>query len=207
KVSCLFGENLLRGNSKPVALVEAPKTALYCWLYFKDFEPLKDIIWLAVYNKSSFSFDKLKVLKGRFVFVFPDLSEDGGTFNEWKDKAKDFEKRLSGTRFIFSDLLESFADKEDKEQGNDIADIIIKQDWRKFRAIEKNKCFLEANYSNSSNSLRNTPKWLVDAKGILQRYEQKEIDGNTYRDLLQKNADNSGISMDDYIRETNGGLS
>ena len=134
RISCLFGEHLLsKYNNNPVALVEAPKTAVYGTLYFGLPETPESLIWLAVYNKSSFSFDKLKALQGRFVYVFPDLSKDGNTFKEWENKAKEYESRLPGTRFIFSDLLEQLAPERDKSEGNDLADYLIKQDWRLFR--------------------------------------------------------------------------
>lgn len=133
-ISCLFGEHLLsKYHSNPVALVEAPKTAVYGTLYFGLPETPESLIWLAVYNKSSFSFDKLKVLQGRFVYVFPDLSKDGNTFKEWETKTKEYESRLPGTRFIFSDLLEQLAPERDKSEGNDLADYLIKQDWRLFK--------------------------------------------------------------------------
>ncbi|NLX71974.1 MAG: hypothetical protein GXY94_01540, partial [Bacteroidales bacterium] len=61
------------------------------------------------------------------------LSKDGNTFNEWKTKAKEYERRLPGTRFVFSDLLEKLAPEQDKSEGNDLADFLIKQDWRLFR--------------------------------------------------------------------------
>jgi len=134
RITCLFGEHLLsKYHSNPVALVEAPKTAVYGTLYFGLPETPDSLIWLAVYNKSSFSFDKLKVLQGRFMCVFPDLSKDGSTFKEWETKAKEYENRLPGTRFIFSDLLEQLAPERDKSEGNDLADYLIKQDWRLFR--------------------------------------------------------------------------
>jgi len=134
RITCLFGEHLLsKYHSNPVALVEAPKTAVYGTLYFGLPETPESLIWLAVYNKSSFSFDKLKVLQGRFVYVFPDLSKDGNTFKEWETKAKEYESRLPGTRFIFSDLLEQLAPERDKSEGNDLADYLIKQDWQLFR--------------------------------------------------------------------------
>lgn len=134
RISCLFGEHLLsRYPNNPVALVEAPKTAVYGTLYFGLPETPESLIWLAVYNKGSFSFDKLKVLQGRFVCVFPDLSKDGSTFKEWETKAKEYESRLPGTRFIFSDLLEQKATPEQREQGADIADVLITKDWRDFR--------------------------------------------------------------------------
>jgi hypothetical protein len=134
RISCLFGEHLLsKYHSNPVALVEAPKTAVYGTLYFGLPDTPESLIWLAVYNKSSFTFDKLKVLQGRFVYVFPDLSKDGSTFKEWETKAKEYESRLPGTRFIFSDLLERLAPERDKREGYDLADYLIKQDWRQFR--------------------------------------------------------------------------
>ncbi|UBM62781.1 DUF6371 domain-containing protein [Candidatus Sulfidibacterium hydrothermale] len=134
KVSCLFGEHLLKTYPhNPVALTEAPKTAIYGTLYFGFPEQDTNFIWLAVYNKSSFSFDKLKVLQGRDVVVFPDLSKDGSTFKEWEQKAKDYEMRLPGTKFLFSNLLEYLAPDKDRIGGNDIADYLIKQDWRLFR--------------------------------------------------------------------------
>lgn len=136
--TCLFGEHLLsKYPYNPIALVEAPKTAIYGTLYFGLPETPKQLIWLAVFNKSSFTsekaFDKIKVLQGRFVYVFPDLSKDGSTFKEWETKAKEYESRLPGTRFIFSDLLEQLAPERDKSEGNDLADYLIKQDWRLFR--------------------------------------------------------------------------
>ena len=137
RITCLFGEHLLSMYpNNPIALVEAPKTAVYGTLYFGLPETPEAFIWLAVYNKSSFTFDKMKALKGRFVYVFPDLSKDGNTFKEWETKAKEYESRLPGTRFIFSDLLEQAAPEADKSEGNDLADFLIKLDWRRFRHLE-----------------------------------------------------------------------
>lgn len=136
-VTCLFGEHLLkRFPYCPVALVEAPKTAIYGTLYFgfPEANSKEKFIWLAVYNLSSFSFDKLKVLEGRDVFVFPDLSKNGNTFREWEDKAKEFEKKIKGVRFYFFDLLEKLAPDHDKNEGCDLADYLIKQDWRAYRS-------------------------------------------------------------------------
>lgn len=134
KVTCLFGEHLLsKYPNNPVALVEAPKTAVYGTLYFGFPENENNLLWLAVYNKSSFSFDKIISLKGRFVYVFPDLSKEGNTFKEWKEKANEFEQRLNGTEFKVFDLLEKIASEADKIKGYDIADFLIQQDWRAYR--------------------------------------------------------------------------
>jgi hypothetical protein len=137
--TCLFGEHLLGVfPDNPIALVEAPKTAIYCSLYFGLPKKKDDFIFLAVFNKSSFSLDKIKVLEGREVFVFPDLSKNGDTFKEWQEKSKQYEKQLKNTRFIFSDLLEKYASDEERNNGLDIADFLIKQDWRLFRKNSKN---------------------------------------------------------------------
>src|SRR5690554_5555403 len=134
KVSCLFGEYLLsKYPYNPVALVEAPKTAIYGTLYFGFPEQPTNLLWLAVYNLSSLNLNKCKALKGRNVFLCPDLSKDGKAFELWSNKATDIQKRLKGTYFHVSDLLEQLTPQQDKEQGKDIADYLIKQDWRLFR--------------------------------------------------------------------------
>jgi hypothetical protein len=133
-VSCLFGEQILsKFPDNAIALVEAPKTAIYGTLYFGFPKGPEDLIWLAVYNKSSFTEEKLKILQGRKVYVFPDLSKDGGTFDEWKLKAKKINEKIPNIQFFFSDLLERLAPISDRIEGYDLADYLIKQDWRKFR--------------------------------------------------------------------------
>ncbi|HMQ06043.1 MAG TPA: DUF6371 domain-containing protein [Saprospiraceae bacterium] len=137
RISCLFGEHLLsKYHSNPVALVEAPKTAIYCWLYFNksNFPIYKDCIWLAVGAKGYLNFDVAKILKGRFVYVLPDLSKDGSTFKEWETKAKEYESRLPGTRFIMDDILEQYGTPEQRAKGADIADV-LNFDWRTIRAV------------------------------------------------------------------------
>ncbi|MBT8245639.1 DUF6371 domain-containing protein [Winogradskyella sp.] len=134
KVSCLFGEHLLsKYPYNPIALVEAPKTAIYGTLYFGFPEQPTNLLWLAVYNLSSLNLNKCKALKSRNVYLFPDLSKDGKAFELWSSKATEIQKRLQGTYFHVSDLLEQLAPQQDKEQGKDIADYLIKQDWRLFR--------------------------------------------------------------------------
>jgi hypothetical protein len=136
RISCLFGEHLLsKYRSNPVALVEAPKTAVYCWLYFNKskFPIYNNCIWLAVGAKGYLNFDVAKILKGRFVYVLPDLSKDGSTFKEWETKVKEYESRLPGTRFIMDDILERYGTPEQREQGADIADV-LNFDWRTIRA-------------------------------------------------------------------------
>lgn len=134
KVSCLFGEHLLsKYPHNPIALVEAPKTAIYGALYFGLPQQPNNLIWLAVYSLSSLNLDKCRALKGRTVTLFPDLSKDGKAFQLWSKKAEQIQSQLQGAHFKVSDLIEQLATEEDKEQGNDLADYLIKQDWRLFK--------------------------------------------------------------------------
>lgn len=134
KVSCLFGEHLLRKYpNNPIALVEAPKTAIYGTLYFGFPDQNENLLWLAVYNLSSLNKEKCRVLQGRDVFLFPDLSEDGKAFDLWSRKARDISYQLPGSHFEVSNLLETLAPNDLRMQGADIGDVLIKLDWRKFR--------------------------------------------------------------------------
>jgi glutaredoxin len=168
-VSCLFGENILSKYSDAIVyLFESPKTAVYSTLYFGH--PLiSNIICLAVYNKSSFSFDKIKALKGRDVYVFPDLSKDGNTFKEWETKAKEYESRLPGTRFIFSDLLEVLAPEKARSEGDDLADFLIKLDWRTFR--KKN-----IKEQAPKPKISEAPKTIIYSSAEIQKENQKYLD-------------------------------
>ncbi len=137
KVSCLFGEHLLtKYPNNPVALVEAPKTAIYGTLYFGFPNNPKTLLWLAVYNLSSLNLKKCMALKGRSVFLFPDLSKEGKAYNLWSNKAQKIQEQLENAIFKVSDLLEELAPNQDREKGKDIADYLIKLDWRKFRKEE-----------------------------------------------------------------------
>lgn len=134
-ITCLFGEHLLKQFPyNPIALVEAPKTAIYGTLYFGLPKTKNDLIWLAVYSKDTFTMDKLQVLKNRKVIVFPDLSKDGSTYKAWEEKAASFAIRIPGVKFHFSNLLENAAGQEERNNGLDLADYLIVQDWRLFRS-------------------------------------------------------------------------
>lgn len=134
KVSCLFGEHLLdKYPNNPIALVEAPKSAIYGTLYFGFPSSEKSLLWLAVYNLSSLNVNKCKVLQGRDIFLFPDLSIGSTAFNLWQNKAKELNKQIKGSCFQVSTLLERHSTKENKAQGLDIADFLIQHDWRLYR--------------------------------------------------------------------------
>lgn len=111
---CLFGEHLLNLSinvDKVVAVVEAEKTALIGAACFPQY------VWLATGGKSQLSVEKMKVLAGRKVLMFPD--SDG--FDEWEKRAKEF----AFCDVSVSRLLEDMnLTDEQREAKIDIADLL-----------------------------------------------------------------------------------
>jgi hypothetical protein len=132
--NCLFGEHLLsRYKHNPVALVEAPKTAIYGTLSFGFPEDPENFLWLAVYNLSGLNLKRCKSLNGRKVLLFPDLSKTGKAFKDWSEKAKQLQELVPNSKFSVSDLLERNATEEQRLKGFDLADFLIMQDWKQYR--------------------------------------------------------------------------
>ncbi|SHL88830.1 DUF6965 family protein [Mucilaginibacter sp. OK098] len=117
---CLFGEHLLKeALLAPVAIVESEKSAIIASVYWPQF------IWLAAGSLSNLNADKCGVLKGRNVTLFPDLN----CFDKWEQKARSIK-----LNFKTSALLETVANNQEREQGQDVADYLLKFDWQEFRA-------------------------------------------------------------------------
>ena len=112
---CFFGEHLLQDRTKPVAIVESEKTAIISSVYFPR------LIWLAAGSLEGLNNEKCRVLAGRKVVLFPDLNG----FAKWTDKANEF-------NFNVSDLLEQNATEIERLQGLDLADYLIRFDYREF---------------------------------------------------------------------------
>lgn len=110
---CLFGAHLLKGNVKPVGIVESEKTALIASLYFPE------CTWLASGGKNGLNIEKMAVLKGRKVILFPDL--DG--FELWTQRAQELSPLLD---VKVSDLLDRKASEEERKGKLDIADYLLK---------------------------------------------------------------------------------
>lgn len=110
---CFFGEHILKNapHSK-VALVESEKTAIIASAIYPDF------IWLATGGAEGINDEKVKVLNGRTVILFPDSSKDGRMYQKWKKKAIKY-------GFEISDYLEKNATTEQKANGFDIADMML----------------------------------------------------------------------------------
>lgn len=116
---CLFGEHLLIDKTKPVAIVESEKTAIIASVYLPQF------IWVAVGSLTNLNAEKCSVLKGRTVTLFPDLNG----FERWSSRAKELSHLA---KFTVSDLLECKATEAEKKQGLDLADYLIRFDFREF---------------------------------------------------------------------------
>ena len=107
---CLFGEHLLSVDiDKPVAIVESEKTAVVAAGFIPEY------VWLATAGKNNLNKDKLKVLQGRKVKLYPDLM----AYDKWKEIAEG----VSG--LTVSDILECRASEADRAGGLDIADYLL----------------------------------------------------------------------------------
>ena len=116
---CLFGEYLLKDKIKPVALVESEKTAIIASVYLPQFN------WLAVGGKQNLNINMMQALKGLNVVFFPDLKG----YEKWNTFAKEHSNLA---KFTVSDLLERKASDNEKEQGLDLADYLVKFDNTEF---------------------------------------------------------------------------
>ncbi len=114
KVACLFGEHLLNTDPlMPVALVEAPATAIVASLYFPKY------IWLACGSLSYLSRKRCKALYTRSVRLFPDLNG----YREWKRKSRVI---ATLTPVIVDDFLERVASNDERRQGLDLRDYLTR---------------------------------------------------------------------------------
>lgn len=181
KVSCLFGAHLLSLFPKNrIALVEAPKTAIYGSLYFGLPSGPEDLLWLAVYSRDTLTVAKCLALHGRKVYLFPDLSKDGSTYQKWQGQADEIQRVVPGLRIVVSDLLERIANRKSRTEGEDLADLLSHLDWRPFRRAQVPKespCEITSTLikvkSEESQTVRKDeglkePKYATDSNGDIE---------------------------------------
>jgi hypothetical protein len=134
---CLFGEHLLKSEpARPVAIVESEKTAIIASVYMPQY------IWLAVGGLSQLTGERCKVVKGRTVMLYPDLN----AYNKWEAKAKEL-------GFKVSNVLETKASEEEKRQGLDIADYLLRVNIS--QTSPKSACLSDLNTENSTDNASN----------------------------------------------------
>lgn len=116
---CFFGTHLLTGETeKPVAIVEAEKTAVVASVCFPEF------IWLAVGAKQNLNPGKLQKLRTRKIFLYPDAD----AYRQWLEIAR--EARQKGLSVNVSDCIEKQATQDEKDDGADLADYLIAEQER-----------------------------------------------------------------------------
>lgn len=112
---CLFGSHLLKTQGATVAVVESEKTAVIMSEIYRDY------IWMAAGGLNELTPEKLFVLKGRRVAIFPDTDPEGQAFSLWFGIARKAE-RLLGQHIYVCPLLEQRATADQKRRKIDILD-------------------------------------------------------------------------------------
>jgi len=113
---CLFGEHQLHGKTKmKVGIVESEKTAIIASVYIPEY------VWLATGSSANLNKINPKVLSGHKITLFPDLK----VYDRWNGFAKSL---AASCKIKVSDLLENNATAEQRTNGLDLADYLIKRD-------------------------------------------------------------------------------
>lgn len=122
KSPCLYGLGQLTQSPAelPVALTEAPKTAILATPYMPAF------LWMAVGSLTNLTVARLAPIKARRIVLFPDASTNGRAYQLWADKAA--ELRAQGFDITVSDFLETTCTEQQKADGYDLADLVL-TDW------------------------------------------------------------------------------
>lgn len=116
---CFFGEHLLSGEkAKPVAIVEAEKTAVIASVCFPEF------VWLACGAKQNLKAERLKRFENRQIFLYPDAD----AYEIWRKVVR--EARQKGLSVNVSDLIENQSTQAEKDNGADLADYLIAEQKR-----------------------------------------------------------------------------
>jgi hypothetical protein len=116
---CYFGLHQLSYESeknKPIAICESEKTAIVGSIYLPEFT------WIATGGKNLLSCERFKPLARRRVVLFP----DGDSYQEWSEKATAIAKCYPGTRITVSDLIETHCTEDERKQGVDLCDLLIR---------------------------------------------------------------------------------
>jgi hypothetical protein len=111
--SCLFGEHLLKDNTKPIILVESEKTAIIASIEFPHYT------WLAYGGINGLTESKMKVLSGETVVIIPDISSKAVKII--KDKESLFQRNNIDAKIF--DMTCGLTDDQLKNEGWYNADI------------------------------------------------------------------------------------
>ena len=113
---CLFGAHLLpKRTDDPVCLVESEKTAIICAIR------LSGCVWIATGGLNNFRLEPCQCLAGRNVIIYPDL----GAYDKWCVLAEKFSAKI-GFQCTVSRLLEEKATEQERQNGLDLADYLLR---------------------------------------------------------------------------------
>ncbi len=113
-----FGEHLAAKNTdKPIAIVEAEKTAIIASLCFPE------LVWLAAGSLTNLSLSKILRFSGRQIILYPDANP--AAFDRWSGIAADAQRQDLNVKV--STLIENRATDEEKANGYDLADYLINE--------------------------------------------------------------------------------
>jgi hypothetical protein len=190
---CLFGTHLLIDKTYPVAIVESEKTAIIASVYLPQF------IWLATGGLNNLNAENCCYLKDRNVTLFPDLNG----FEKWNNKAKTLSHIA---KFTVSDLLERNATEEERKQGLDLADYLIRFNYKEFniestKPILDEEILIELQPNNENNIIQShtSPAYLTDS-GVLYIETPNWITYSFYPSIDHYN---KRLCLPDFIDKTN----
>jgi hypothetical protein len=198
-----FGEHLLtQFPFAPVCIVESEKTAIIASIY------MPEAIWIACGSLQSIKLSRCLMLKGRKVTLYPDL----GGFDIWTQKAEPLRNLCAVT---VSRRLEEIATPEEREQGLDIADYLLRIDPRTLPGYDERPAGStgpaapadpQSSGQDTRHHLRELLKWqflredrcllAAGMREIMLRYKPKGLRLSDAKAVLQDLIQNHGFTID-----------
>jgi hypothetical protein len=108
-----FGTQCIKSSSNTIAIVESEKTAIIASICFPT------VTWLAAGSKDGLKIEKFKPLKNRNIILYPDAN----AYELWNGFAI---KHKDSFKIKVSSLIDHSLTDDKKEQGEDIADYLLK---------------------------------------------------------------------------------
>lgn len=162
---CFFGQHLLNDSTKPIAIVESEKTAIIASVYLPQFN------WLATGGLTNLNEEKCKILKDKTVFLFPDLNG----FDKWKKKANEISHIAN---FVVSDFLEIKASEEEKENGLDLADYLVRFHFSNAQPKTDNDCNADVEQVQKNETVTN---WINEINVLEEFFLNQTFDNRNLK--------------------------
>jgi Domain of unknown function (DUF6371) len=148
----LFGSHLLNASNNTVAIVESEKTATIASICFPS------VTWLAAGSKDGLKIEKFKPLKNRNIILYPDAN----AYELWNSFAI---KHKDSFKIKVSSLIDHSLTIDEKEQGEDIADFLLRTIPSHLKPMNDHQIRIES---------------LSNPDGILWKIDHEIMPDNTY---------------------------